>query len=128
MNYPQVLVYETDGKLAAGLQSMSQRHGWRLRELRHAQACLRTLRRHGPGVLVVKLGRDLERELTLLERVSWLFPDTATIVVGDHANPALAGLVWDLGAHYVLFPPQPMELLPELVEGFLPAASSTRPE
>jgi DNA-binding NtrC family response regulator len=123
MKYPQLLVYETDGKLAAGLQALCAKRGVRLRELRHAQACLRTLRRHGPGVLVLKLGRDLEKELTLLERVAWLFPDAVCIVIGDHPNPALAGLVWDLGARYVLFPPQPVELLPELVDGFLPSAN-----
>ena len=37
--------------------------------------------------------------------------------VGGHA--ALAGLAWDLGADYVLFPPQPRELLPEIVAGLL---------
>ncbi len=120
MKLAQVLVYEADGKLAEILGPLRQTRGLRLREVRQVQACLGWLRRRGPGVLVVKLGRDLERELTLLERVTWLFPDTATLVVGDSANPALAGLAWDLGARYVLFPPQPIELLPELVQGFLP--------
>jgi DNA-binding NarL/FixJ family response regulator len=123
-----VLVYETDGKLAAGLHTLCERRSVRLRELRHAQGCLRTLRRHGAGVLIIKLGRDLAKELALLEQVSWQFPDTAVIVVGDHANPALAGLVWDLGARYVLFPPQPPELLAELVDGFLPATTPAATE
>jgi len=120
MHHAQVLVYEADGKLAASLSQLAGQRGFRLRELRKVEACLGSLRRHGAGVLVIKLGRDLERELTLLERVSWLYPDTATIVVGETANLALAGLAWDLGASFALFPPQPLELLPELVDGFLP--------
>ena len=120
MHHAQILVYEADGKLAQSLTGLAEQRGVRLRELRKVEACVGSLRRHGPGVLVLKLGRDLERELTLLERVTWLYPDTATIVVGDTSNPVLAGLAWDLGAAFALFPPQPLELLPELVDGFLP--------
>jgi len=120
MHHAQDLVYEADGKLAQRLTQLAGQRGVRLRELRKVEACLSSLRRHGPGVLVLKLGRDLERELTLLERATWLHPDTATIVVGETANPALAGLAWDLGASFVLLPPQPLELLPELVDSFLP--------
>jgi len=120
MKHAQVLVYESDGKLAERLAESRERSGFRLAEIRKMDACLASLRRHGPGVLVLRLGRDLERELTLLERVTWLFPETASIVVGDTANAALAGLAWDLGARFVLFPPQPVELLAGLVEAFLP--------
>ena len=34
--------------------------------------------------------------------------------------PTLAALAWDLGARCVLQPPQPIELLPEVVMRFLP--------
>jgi len=121
MKHAQVLVYEADGKLTAALRELSQRRGFRLRDLRHASACLGCLRRHGQGVFVLRLGRDLEKELTLLQRVCSYFPDATAIVVGDAANPALAALAWDLGASYVLFPPQPPELLPQLVENLLPS-------
>jgi hypothetical protein len=63
----------------------------------------------------LKVGNDLLEELTLLDRVSWLFPDTATVVIGDTDNPVLAGLAWDLGAALVLFPPQPRYDLPDVV-------------
>jgi DNA-binding NtrC family response regulator len=122
MRQAQVLIYERDGKLAETLRPLSQQRGFRLRELRQVQACLGALRRHGPGVLVVRLGRDLEREVALVADAGRLFPETPVIVVGDSANPALISLAWDLGAQYALFPPQPIELLPELVEGFLSTA------
>ena len=120
MHQAQVLVYEADGKLAEGLRPFSNERGFRLRELRKIEACLNCLRRHGDGVFVLRLGRDLERELALLERVVEQFPQTAAIVVGETANPGLAALSWDLGAHFALFPPQPLELLPELVTSCLP--------
>jgi hypothetical protein len=69
----------------------------------------------------------LERELLLLERVSWLFPDVSTVVVGDTENPVLAGLAWDLGASSVLFPPLPLEQLPDLVAGWLAAPPGSTP-
>lgn len=124
MHQAQVLIYEADGKLAEHLAELAARSGCRLREVRKPEACLSCLRRYGPGVLVLRLGRDLERELTLLERVTWLFPDTPAIVVGETATPALAGLAWDLGAHFVLLAPQPLELLTELVEGALPGKTA----
>jgi hypothetical protein len=126
MRYPLVLVYETDGLLAHVLRRADKvREGnWSLREPRRLESCLRLLRRGGPSVLVLKVGKDLVRELTILERVSWLFPDTAAVVVGDAADNALAGLVWDLGAAYALFPPLPRELLPGIVAGLMESASA----
>ncbi|MCI0457737.1 MAG: hypothetical protein L0Z62_12265 [Gemmataceae bacterium] len=119
MRYPQVLVYETDGLLAGLLRRAEKSRAWSLREPRRLESCLRLLRRGGPSVLVLKLGRDLEQELALLERVHARFPETATVVVGDLDYPQLAGLAWDLGAAYVVFPPLPRTLLPELVAGLL---------
>jgi hypothetical protein len=120
MRRAQVLVYENDGRLTALLRERAAAQGWWLREVHHAGACLRLLRR-GAGVLVLRVGRDVERELTLLERTTRLAPDTATVLVGDSDNAALAGLGWDLGARYVLFPPQPREHLPDLVAALMGA-------
>jgi hypothetical protein len=125
----QVVVYESDGRLTALLRAQAAAHGWWLREVHHAGACLRLLQKGG-GVLVLRTGRDLERELTLLERATRLVPDALTLIVGDADNPALAALAWDLGARYVLLPPQPREQLPELVEammGGLPASAAEEP-
>src|SRR5437660_3947127 len=116
MRHPQLLVYEGDGRLAELLRPTAKEHRWALREPRQLGECLGLLR-NGPGVLVLKVGRDLERELTLLEQVGWLFPETSTVVVGDSDHAALAGLAWDLGAHYVLVSPHSGERLFEIVLG-----------
>ena len=141
MRYPQVLVYETDGRLARLLQSVSEAHGEpepppgeeaRLRRLigsaaaqpfwllepRQPEECLAALARGGPSVLVLKLGRNLLSELGFLEQVSWRFPDAGTVVVSAAADTALAGLAWDLGAAYV-HSSQSIELLPAVVAGLL---------
>jgi hypothetical protein len=117
MRHPQVLVHERDGRLAALLQAVVKERDlrWPVREPRDLASCLRLLQSGGPAVLVVRGGRDLERELTLLERVAWLRPETATVFVGDADHATLAGVVWDLGARYVLLAPQPRDLLPEVV-------------
>jgi len=104
MRYPQLLIYEGDGRVAAQLRSLAEEQRWSLREPRQLAPCLALLERGGPNVLLIKMGRDLERELTLLERVRWLRPETATVVVGDTDHPGLAALAWDLGASCVLLP------------------------
>ena len=125
MRYPQVLVYENDGRLAELLRRESEARRWSLREPRRQESCLRLLARGGPSVLVLKVGTDLTREFTLLERVSWLHPEAATVVAGDTENPALAGLAWDLGASFVLFPPFLRRELPEMVTRFLEPLSGS---
>jgi hypothetical protein len=119
MRYPQVLVYESDGRLAELLRPECETRRWSLREPRRLESCLRLLARSGSGVLVLRVGTDLVRELTLLERVGWLYPETATVVVGDTENPVVAGLAWDLGASFVLFPPLLRQDLPALVARLL---------
>jgi hypothetical protein len=120
MKSPQLLIYEPHPpRLADLLSAAAKARGWWLRQVNQPAACLRVLREASPTVLVLRLGADLVRELTLLERASWLCPDAAVVAVGDVPDPALAGLAWDLGAAFVLFPPQARELLPDIVAGFL---------
>ncbi len=127
MHRAQVLAYGIEGRLADQFRGLAQAQGWWFRPLRHTQACLNLLRQSGPAVFVLKIGRDLERELTLLERVSWLFPETAAIVIGASDDLLLAGLAWDLGAKCVMLPPSSFELLAETVQGFLPVKAKPRP-
>jgi hypothetical protein len=119
MRHPQFLVVERDGLLANLLRRAGFDRTWSLREPRRLEACLRLLRQGGPSILVLAVGQDLERELTLLERVSWFYPDAATVAVGDAENPALTGLLWDLGATFVLLPPLPHDLLPDVLRGLM---------
>ncbi|HYV34798.1 MAG TPA: hypothetical protein VE988_03780 [Gemmataceae bacterium] len=121
MRQRQVLVCESDGRLAETLRPVVQAQGWRIQEVRHPRVCLGLLPEGGESVFVLRAGRDLQREMTLLEQVTWLFPQTATVVVCDADNVALVQLAWDLGARFVLHPPQIRELLPEVVAGFLGA-------
>ena len=119
MRHPLLLIVEGDGRLAALLRPTVAKHKWALHEPQQSAACLRLLRRGGPAVLVIKAGHDLDRELGLLERAVRLYPDAATVVVGDLDHPALAGLAWDLGADCVLFHRHLRELLPEVVVGLM---------
>jgi hypothetical protein len=127
MRFPQLLVYEGDGRLADLLKGTAEVQRWALHKPRLPSTCLRLLGRGGPSVLVLKVGRDLKnREMPLLEQVTWRFPDTATVVVSDLDNAALAGLAWDLGASLVLFPPQARDQLPEVVVGLMPTRTANK--
>jgi DNA-binding NtrC family response regulator len=123
MRQRHVLVYEADGRLAEALREVVQTHGWRLSEVRHARGCL-SLLAQGDGVLVLRVGQDLVRELTLLDQVTWLHPDTAVIVVCDADTTAVAQLACDLEARFVMHPPQFREMLAEVVAGFLAGGGS----
>jgi DNA-binding NtrC family response regulator len=119
MRQRQVLVHESDGRLADALRERAQAHAWNLREVRHLRVCLGLLPQGQGSVLVLRVGRDLVRELTLLEQVSALFPETAVVVVAEADNPAVAQLAWDLGAKFVLPPAEVREELADVVEGLL---------
>ena len=127
MRYPQLLVYESDGRLADFLKATAQIYKWSFRESRQPESCLRLLRRGGPGVLVVKLGGDLVRELSLVEQVASHLPEAAAVVVGETEDPALAAVAWDLGARFVHFPPQPRDQLLDIVTGIMEQVMRVRP-
>ena len=115
MHYPQLLVYETDRRLANLMQRLADKHNWLLREPRQPSAVLRLLDRGGPGVFLLRLSRDLERELALVEQISWLHPDAATVLVADSEQRGLTTLAWDLDVRWVLLPPHTRECLEEIV-------------
>ena len=121
MRHPQLLVHESDGRLAALLRGLAADRGWSLREPRQADACLRLLARGGPAVLVIKAGRDLESELARIDQVRWRHPEVAVVLVGEAGHARLVGLAWDLGASWVHLPPQPTEELPAVVAGLMGA-------
>ena len=123
MQHPQIVVFERDGRLADALAALSEAERWTLRDSRQVDSCLRQLRQPGPGVLVVKVGRPAERDLALVEQAAWQFPNVPVVVVGEVEDAAvLAGLAWDVGASYALFPPLSRDLLPEIVAGLMRSA------
>jgi DNA-binding response OmpR family regulator len=121
MRFPQILIYETDGRLARMLEGTAGTHRWALRQPRRLESCLRLLRRGGPAIVIVKLENDLESALALVAQVTWRFPDAVSVIVGDNESPVLGELAWDLGASYVLLPPQPRELLLDVVASLMGA-------
>jgi hypothetical protein len=73
-------------------------------------------------VLVLEVGHDVERDLALLGRLTWLCPAATTVAVTGVASAELTGLAWDLGADYVLAPPQPRDALLPVVLGLMETA------
>ncbi len=120
MRYPQIVVFEPDGLLARTLEPIvSAQHRWLLRESRQAPACLELLRSGGPTVLVLRLGRNLVRELTFLDQVHGGLPDLPVVVVGDAEDATLMAIALELGASHVVQPPQPRQALQAVVESLM---------
>lgn len=115
MQQPHILVHGVEGRPAELLEELAREHRLWLREARHLRACRSLLAEARPGLLVLRLGRDLERELTLLDEAAYLYPETAVVVLTGADDAALAELAWDLGAHCVLAAPLPVELLTSVV-------------
>jgi DNA-binding NarL/FixJ family response regulator len=117
MKYPHLVILESDRRLATELRELAnKKHRWALRETRQCESCLRLLRQEGPAILVIKVGRDVEQEMALLEQVGLHSPDTAVVALCETENRTLADLIWDCGASYVFCSPYPRERLVELVE------------
>jgi DNA-binding NarL/FixJ family response regulator len=119
MQQTQILTYGMDGVLGERLRELAQARRIWLRETSQLSAC-RNLLHAAPNVFVLVLGRDLENELALLELAHSAMPGTAAIVIGEADNPALAGLAWELGATFALFPPTPVEAISEIIVRCLP--------
>jgi ActR/RegA family two-component response regulator len=101
------------------LEATAGTHRWALRQPRKVESCLRLLRRGGPAIAVVKVENDLESALRLVERTTSLYPDADVVVVLDRDEAILCDLAWDLGACYVLAPPQPRDRLLDVVANLM---------
>ncbi len=121
MHQTQVLTYNVEGVILERLRELAAEHRFWLRETSQFSACESAVRSAPPTVLVLRLGRQLERDLALVEQVHACLPRTAVIVIGDVDIPVLAGLAWELGASCVLFPPSPVEKISEVLARLLPA-------
>lgn len=122
MRHPQIVVYESDGTLARHLTETVGQHKWLLREARQTPACLNLVRRRGPTTLVVKVGRNVERELSLINAARRMAPAVPMAVVSDVDDGILEALLYDLGASFVLQPPLSSSRFVELVERMMQAA------
>lgn len=127
MKHPQIVVYETDGWLAAQVKRLAAENGWLVREVRDASACIALLCDGRPSVLLLKLEKDLLEGLTLLTDCRTNAPDCPVVLVSDvkmdgaAQRMQLMTLAFDLGARYVLFPPLQQPIIEDLVAGFMAA-------
>jgi hypothetical protein len=119
MQFPQLIIYESDGRLARMLEATAGTHRWALRQPRKVESCLRLLERGRRGIVVIKVEHELKAPFTLLERAASQFPDVDTVVVLDRDETVLGELAWDLGATYVLAPPQPRDRLLDVVANLM---------
>jgi hypothetical protein len=115
MQQAQIVTFGLEGSLAESLRELALARRIWLRETSQYAACQSLVSSTAPRVFVLVLGKDLERDMAMLDLVDAALPETAVIVVGEADHPALAGLAWDLGATYVLFPPTPMEVISEVI-------------
>jgi chemotaxis response regulator CheB len=129
MKLPQVVVYESDGALAAQVRRLAGENAWLVRESRQPDACLQLLAEVRPSVLLLKIERELLDGLTLLGRVTERAPDCPVVLVSDvkmegaEQRAQLSALAMDLGARYVLFPPLQTPVIEDLVAGLMAAAA-----
>ncbi len=127
MRYPRVLIHEHNGRIARFFHELNlEKKPWTVHEPRRFEDCLELLDDQGAAVLIVNLGRNVEGELELLQRVAWRFPETACLVASETDDPELLGLAWDLGARHVLAPPQSLDLLLPLAAAFLGVAVTVK--
>jgi hypothetical protein len=122
MRTPQIVVCESERGIADLLRGTAEVWQWPLRELRDESAIVRALLQGGPSVLVLEVGGAVERDLSLLGRLTWLCPEAMTVVVNTVGGADLVGLAWDLGADYVLAPPQPRDAVLPVVLGLMETA------
>jgi len=116
MRHPRIVVLEGDGLLAKSLLPHCEKMRWLLVEERQMESCRRQLQRTGSAVLVLKLGRNLVRELGLLRDLQFEANEIQTLVVSESDDPSLQALAYDLGASYVMLPPIDRLQLTEIVE------------
>ena len=120
MRHVQLITYGVDDAAAERLQTLVRERGVGLRMTRNAPACLNLIRQGAVGVLLLRIGKNLEAEFTLLSQIAQQFPQIAPVVWGGADHPRLAGLAWDLGARAVLLTPDDYERLHDVILSLLP--------
>jgi hypothetical protein len=103
MRSVELLACQVDEPLADALARWATPHGVWLRRLAAPDALLNLLRGGSRGVVVLRLGRDLARELDMLRAVVDGFPGVSVVVLGEVEHPELEGLVYELGAAAAIF-------------------------
>jgi DNA-binding response OmpR family regulator len=127
MRFPQVVIFERDGRLAHILKAITSDNRWVMRESRQIKSCLKTLCAASPTVFVLRLPKECSQELNILDLISRKCLNVRTIVVVDErASETQIGMAWDLGADFVLAPPMSLVMLPEVVARLMPPSTEKR--
>jgi hypothetical protein len=122
VRHPQVLAYDQDGRLFPLLKPFREEARWAVRSISRLESCLDPGGSPEPTVLVMKPGRKPEKDMATLERLTGHDPNLQAVVIVEENQAGLAALAWDLGAAFVLFPPQVPVHLQEVVRGLMQLA------
>jgi DNA-binding NarL/FixJ family response regulator len=120
MQQAALITFGVDDSAVERLQALVRDRGVTVRITRDPKACLNLLRQGVVGVLLFRVGANLETEFTLLSQVAQQFPQVAPIVWGRSDHPRLGGLAWDLGARCVLLGPTDQNRLDDAILHLLP--------
>jgi hypothetical protein len=103
MRSVELLACQIDEPLADALARWSTPQGFWLRRLAAPDAVLNLLRGGSRGLVILRLGRDLARELETVRTIVDGFPGVRVLVMGEVEHAELEGLVYDVGAHAAIF-------------------------
>ncbi len=114
MQQAQIVCHGLDERPLDALKTFALHQGLHLREVESLKALLPLLAKSpAVSIVVMQLGKHLERELSLLGQLAQVVPETTILALLGLGNPLLAGLACDLGAAAVLTPPHVQDRLEE---------------
>ena len=103
MRSVELLACQIDEPLADALARWSTPQGLWLRRLAGPDAVLSLLRGGSRGLVILRLGRDLAREIDAVRTIIDGFPGVRLVILGEVEHAELEGLVYDLGADAAIF-------------------------
>ena len=134
MRHPQLVILDSDGWLARQLADLAAESQWLVRDPKTPKAALALLRDPRPSAFLIRVepapaGSTVppDEAFASIAEASRLHPDVAIVVVSDLKVPdadriAWTGLLFDLGARFVLFPPLAKSVLEDVASGLMASA------
>ena len=134
MRHPQLVILDSDGWLARQLADLAAESQWLVRDPKTPKAALALLRDPRPSAFLIRVepapaGSTVppDEAFASIAEASRLHPDVAIVVVSDLKLPdadriAWTGLLFDLGARFVLFPPLAKSVLEDVASGLMASA------
>ncbi len=127
MLHPQIIVKEADGWLAEQIRDVARENSWIVREIRDPIQCEETICSNRPTILLVVMGKKIIDDLKLVSRIYYCDPDCGIAVFGSTKyegaaqRAGIAGLLYDVGVRYAMFPPLTKNLIEDLTYGLMSA-------